>query len=144
MLERPQYISPVEHLDVFGLRRRDAAHRPNQLDIVRLVRRVDRMHSNFVEQMTALPVVTGRACGHHVVPRVDTAPRDRHDMVAREEFAAAQLRFMSSAVLAPVTVTRKEERVGDLASEFAGDMNEADEANDGRRGEAVSLGMERS
>ena len=65
-------------------------------------------------------------------------------MIARQELAAAQLRFMSPAVLAPITITREEERVGDLATELAGDVDEANEANDRGGGEGVTLGMKYS
>jgi len=144
VLQGPQDIRAIEHRDVLRLRRRDAANRPDQLDVIRLVRRMQRVHAHFLGHVIAFPVVAARARRNDVLPGIPTTPRDRPYVVARQELAAPQRRPMLAAVLAPIAVAREEERVGDLATEPAGDMNEADEANDGGRGEFATLRMEYS
>jgi hypothetical protein len=49
-----------------------------------------------------------------------------------------------AAVLAFVAVACKKKCVGDLATEFARNMNKADETNDGGSGEAMSFGVKHS
>src|SRR5690606_11721769 len=55
-------------------------------------------------------------------------------------FAVAQLEVRPVAILAPVAIARKQECVGDLATEAAGDVHELDEADDGgsREGQAFT------
>jgi hypothetical protein len=144
MLQRSQHFLAVEHLYVLGLRRRYPPHRPNQLDIIRLMRRMHGMHSHFFEQMTALAVVTRRAGRHHILPGVVTTSRKRNDVITREKLAAAQLRLVSPAILTFVAIPREQERVRYLTTEFAGDMDEANEANDSGSSEGVTLGMKHS
>ena len=52
-------------------------------------------------------------------------------VIAREALTRAQLRLSPVTILAPVVVPREEEGVGDLATEFSGDVDEFDETDDG-------------
>jgi hypothetical protein len=65
-------------------------------------------------------------------------------VVARQELAPAQLRPMLAAILATIAIPSEQERVGDLATESAGDVDEADEANDGGGGEGSTFRMKYS
>ena len=80
----------------------------------------------------ALPVVTGRAAGHDVVPGVAATAGRGQDVVPGEELPAAQLAAVPPAVLAGVVVPGEEEGVGDLAAEAVGNVDEAHEADDAR------------
>jgi hypothetical protein len=144
MLEGLQHVVAVEHRDVLGLRRRDAADRPDQLDVVGLVRRMQRVHADFLRQMIALAIVAGRTRRDHVEPRIPAAARDRQDMVARQELTPAQLRLVLATVHAAIAVAREQECVGDLATEAAWDVNESDEADNRGGLEALTLGMKYS
>lgn len=132
MLEGTQHIDAVEHPDVLRLHRRDPPDGPHQLDIVRLVRRMGGKHAHLLGQMAALPVVTRRTRCDDVLPHIQTAARDRDDVVARQECTAAQFRAMTQTVHAAVPVPGEEKGVGDLSTEFAGDVNVAHEADNQR------------
>jgi hypothetical protein len=80
--------------------------------------------------MIALSGIAGTACGDHVLPIVVTAPGERDQMIPRETLAMPQVRLTAVAILAAVPVSGKEERVGDLAAETAGNMDELDKAYD--------------
>jgi hypothetical protein len=75
-----------------------------------------------------LSVVTGGAARHHILPAVPTTPGKREDVVSREELSAPQLTPVPATVLAGVVVPGKEERVGDLATETARNVDESNEA----------------
>src|SRR5690606_3156998 len=68
----------------------------------------------------------------HVAPGVPPPSRLRDHVVAREALALPQPRLRPAAVLAGVGVAGEEEGVGDLAPEAAGDVHEADKADDDR------------
>jgi hypothetical protein len=103
---------------------------------------MQRHHTQLVAQMAALAIVARRARGDDVVPGIQSAARDRNDVIARKEFAAAQLSAVTTTILTTVTVAGEEERVGNLAAELAGDVNESFQADDGWTGECAFLGVE--
>ena len=59
-------------------------------------------------------------------------------MIAREALAQLELVLHAVAVLARVRVAGEQEGVGDLAAEAAGNVDEADQADDGRPGQLHS------
>src|ERR1051326_4994058 len=99
---------------------------------VRFHRLPQRVHSDFTGQVTAFTCIARRARGDDVGPLVASAPRLRYDMVSCQAFAQSQLPLHPVAVLAGVVIAGEEEGVGDLAAEAAGNVDEADEANDCR------------
>ena len=133
--EGPQGFLAVEEADVLGLRGREAPDRPGQVDEVRLARRRERMHAALLGEVVALPRIAGAARRHHVGPLVVTAARERYQVIARQALAVPQVGWPAMAVLAAVAVAGKEECVGDLAAEAAGDVHELDEADDCRFGQ---------
>src|SRR5437667_605057 len=142
-LESRQHVRPVEETDVLRLRAREAANRPREVYEVRFVRRAQRMHAHLLRQEIALARVAARAGREDVGPGVRAAARQRHQMIAREALALPQLRLRATTELAAVVVAGEQERVGDLATEAARDMDEANQANDGRSWHRHSLGMDR-
>jgi hypothetical protein len=64
-------------------------------------------------------------------------------VVAGETLALPQLLLRATAELAAVVIAREQECVGDLAAEAAGDVDEANEANDCGTGNRESLAMDR-
>src|SRR5690606_33296721 len=75
---------------------------------------------------------------------VRTAARHRHDVIASEEFPVAQVGAMATAIHAAVSVASEKERIGDLAAELPGNVDEANEADHGGTGEVPFLRPERS
>src|SRR5207244_4581679 len=140
-LESRQHIGPVEEPDVLRLRPRQAAHGPREVHEVRLVRRAQGMHAHFFGQEVALAGVAARAGGQDVRPGVRAAPREGDEMVARQALPLAQLLLRAATELAAVVIAGKQERVGDLATEAAGDVEEADQPNDRRPGYGHALRM---
>jgi hypothetical protein len=86
-----------------------------------------------------LPVVTGGATRHHILPTVPTTPGKRENVVPGEELSAPQLTPVPTTVLAGVVVPGKEEGVGDLATETARYMDESNEAYDQGKGDLGSF-----
>jgi hypothetical protein len=104
------------------------------MDEVGLVRGNQRMHAALLWQVIALSSIAGAAGGDHVGPVVVATPRERNEVVARQTLAVPQLGMAAVAVLAAVTISGKEECVGDLTTEAAGNVDELDESDNGRFG----------
>ena len=142
ILEVMQGLFAVEQPDVARLRRSESAHGPAQVNKMRLDRSVHRMHSDLARQAVRLASVARAACGDDVRPLVRAATRQRNEVIARERFARLQLDLKPAAVLAAVAIAREEERVGDLAAESAGDVNEPRQPDDCRARKRESLGAD--
>ena len=64
-------------------------------------------------------------------------------MVTRQTLALPQLLLRAAAELAAVVIASEQERVGDLATEAARDVDEANQPDDSRAWYRHSLGMNR-
>ena len=84
ILEMVQCLFAVEQPDVSRLCRRQATHRPAQVNKVRLDRSVDRMHSDFTRQTVRLARIARAARGHDVRPLVRSATRQWNQVIARQ------------------------------------------------------------
>src|SRR5690606_15991570 len=89
----------------------------------------------------ALAVVARGARRHHVLPRIQTAARDRDDMVPGQKLTTSEVGAVAAAVLASVAVAGEQEGVGDLAAELAGDVDESFQSYDGRTLEGAAFRM---
>jgi hypothetical protein len=87
------------------------------------------MHAALLWQVISLSSIAGAAGGDHVRPVVVAATRERNEVVARQTLAVPQLGMAPVAVLAAVTISGKEECVGDLTTEAAGNVDELDESD---------------
>jgi hypothetical protein len=92
------------------------------------------MHTALLRQVVALSGVAATAGSDDVGPVIVSAPGERNEVVAGEALAMPQVALPTMAVLAAVAISSKEECVGDLAAEAAGNVNELDESYDGRFG----------
>mgnify|MGYP006136894577 CR=1 FL=1 len=140
--QRGQHFLAVEHGDVLGLDHGHAAHRPHQLNVVGLLGLVQQVHADFFRQVAGLAVVAPGARRGDVVPGVATPARDREHVVTRKKLAAAQLALVPAAVLAAVSVTRKQKGVGNLPPEPARHVDEALEPDHERRRHPLLRGAE--
>src|SRR4051812_14700971 len=113
-LELMQDRVAVERLDVARLSGGQAAHRPRQVNEVRLDRVREGMHADLVRQTVPLARVAGRAGSDDVRPVVRAAAGDRDDVVTRERLARPELDRRTAAILAAVVIAREEERVRHL------------------------------
>src|SRR6185369_8300743 len=120
--QSPKRFLAVKQLDVLGLSGGEAAHGPGEMHEMRLARGHQRVHAALLGQVVALPRIARAARGHHVGPVVVTPAGERNQMIAGQAFAVAQVSLAAMAVLAAVAVAGKEECVGDLATEAAGDV----------------------
>ena len=87
-----------------------------------------------MREVVPLAVVAGGTGRDDVLPRIAATPRDRKDVIAREELPAAEFALVAAAVLAGVTVAREEKGVGDLPAEAPRDVDVPDESDDQRKG----------
>lgn len=94
---------------------------------VRLVRWNRGMHAAFLRQVVPFASVTGTAGGHHIAPVVVTAAGERDQVISGQALPMPQIRLPTVTVLAPVAIASKEECVGDLTTEAAGNVYELDE-----------------
>lgn len=84
LLKMMQGLIAIEHLDVVTLRRREAAHRPAEMDEVRLDRRVHRVHSNLARQAVGLAGVAWAAGRYDVRPIVAATAGERDQVITRQ------------------------------------------------------------
>src|SRR6266849_241305 len=138
-LERRQHIGSVEEPDVLRLRPREAAHGPREMHEVRLMGGAERIHTDFLGQQVPLAGVAARAGGEDVRPSVRAAAGQRHEMIAGQTLTLPQLLLRAATEQAAVVVAGKQECVGDLATEAARDVDEANQADDGRSWNRQSL-----
>src|SRR5262245_4846417 len=96
-----------------------------------LHRNVERMHAALVGQPVSLPGIAAAAGGHAVGPAIVPTTTHRHQVITGQALAGLELDLGAMAILAAVLVPRKEEGVGDLPAELAGNVNEFDQADDG-------------
>jgi len=138
--QRAQGRFTVEESNVFGLLSREASDRPRQVHEMRFVGRCQRMHAAFGRQVVPLTSVASAAGSDAIGPFVVAAAREWYEVIAGEALAVAQLQLASMAVLTAVSVASKEEGVGNLAAEPAGDVHELDQPDDGwfGKGEAFA------
>src|SRR5690348_3222933 len=129
--QSPKRFLAVKQLDVLGLSRRKAPHRPREVDEMRLARGHQRVHAALFGQVVALPGIAGAAGGHHVGPLVVATARQRDQVIPRQALTVTQLELGSMAILAAIAVAGEEECVGDLAAEAAGNVHELDQPDDG-------------
>jgi hypothetical protein len=106
---------------------------------VRLVWWYRWMHAAFLRQVVTLASVAGAAGGHHVGPIVVSAAGKRDQVVSGQALPVPQIRLSAVTVLAPVAIASKEECVGDLTTEAAGNMDELDEPDNCRFGKNQSF-----
>src|SRR3989441_5197772 len=99
---------------------------------VRLERRPQRVHARLLGKEVPLARVAARAGRQDVSPAVGATAGQRDEVVPRQALPVPQLLLVPAAELAAVVVAGEEERVRDLTAEAAGDVNELDEADDGR------------
>src|SRR5438105_2906806 len=120
----------VEEADVARLRRREATDGPAQMNEVRLDRVGHRMHADLRREVIALARVAGRAGRHDVGPVVGATSGQRDQVVAGQRLAWLEIRLHPAAVLTAIVVAREEERVRDLATEAARDVDELHQPDD--------------
>ncbi len=121
----------IEEPNVLRLCPAQAADRPGQMHEVGLERWMERVHPAFFGKPVSLPGVATATGRDDVGPGVPPPTRNRHEMVAREALARTQLGLGPVAELAPVLIAGKEEGIGDVTAEAAGDVHELDEPDDG-------------
>ena len=84
ILEMMERFFAVEDPDVLRLRRRQSAHRPAQMNEVRLDRGVHRVHADLAREIVCLLRVAGTARGHDVGPVVGAAAGKWDEVIARQ------------------------------------------------------------
>src|SRR2546428_13241558 len=99
---------------------------------VGLERRPQGVHARLLGKEVPLARVAARAGRQDVSPAVGATAGQRDEVVPRQALPVPQLLLVTAADLAAVVVAGEEERVRDLTAEAAGDVNELDEADDGR------------
>jgi hypothetical protein len=92
------------------------------------------VHAALFGKVIALPRITRATGGDHVGPLVVATPGKWGQMIPGEALPVPQIALSPMAVLASVTIASKEECVGDLAAEAAGNVDELDKAYNGRFG----------
>ena len=97
------------------------------------------MHTAFLREVVPFSCIAGAAGGHHVTPVVVPTAGERDQMVPREALAMSQVGLAPMTVLAAVAISSKEECVGDLTTEAAGNVDELDEPDDCRFGKNQSF-----
>ena len=127
-----QGVGPVEHPNVLSLNRREAAHGPAQVHEVGLRRFTQGEHATLSWEAVPLSRVAGRAGSDDIPPLVGAATRQRHQVVTSQTLTELEMVLATATVLAPVSVTGKQERICDLPSELARHMHESDEPDDCR------------
>src|SRR5262245_17250938 len=127
-----QHLAAVERANVVRLRRRKATHGPAQMHEMRLDRMRQRMHADLFRQPVALPRVAWAAGRNDVRPLVSSTARQRNQVITRQGFTMLQLGHVTTAVLAPITVAREQERVRHLPAEAPRHVDELRQANDRR------------
>src|SRR5690606_32533813 len=103
---------------------------PAQVYKVRLGRFHQRLHPDFMREPAGLARVAATAGGHHVRPRVESAARQRNDMIARERLAWLEVGSLAPAILALVVIAREQEGIRDLSTEASRHVDELRKAND--------------
>jgi hypothetical protein len=130
--ECAQRLVAVEQFDVLGLGNRKPAYSPGEMDEVGFARRGQRVHATLFGQVIALPRIARAASSDHVTPLVVATPGKWGQVIPGEALPMPQITLSPMAILASVTIASKEECVGDLAAEAAGNVDELDEAYDRR------------
>ena len=97
------------------------------------------MHAAFLREVVPFAGIAGAAGGHHVAPVVVSAAGEWDQVIPGQALPMPQIRLTTMTVLAAVTISSKEECVGDLTTEAAGDVDELDESNDCRFGKHQSF-----
>ena len=131
--QQAENLFAIEQPNVSYLNGRDAANRPDQLDIVGLGRVAAQPHAAFPRKTVTLAKIAAAARGDHVRPLVVSTARKRHDVVPRQGFAIPEVFPVPAAVLAGVAVPGEQEGVGDLPAETTRNVNVADQTNHYRR-----------
>ncbi len=97
------------------------------------------MHAAFLREVVPFSCIAGAAGGHHIAPVVVTAARERDQVIPGQALPMPQIQLPPMTVLAAVTISSKEECVGDLTTEAAGNVDELDEPDDCRFGKNQSF-----
>jgi hypothetical protein len=92
------------------------------------------MHPALLREVVALPGITGATGSDDVGPVVVSAPGERDEVISGEAFPVPQVTLAAMAVLAAIAISSKQECVGDLTAEAAGNVHELDESYYGRFG----------
>jgi hypothetical protein len=106
---------------------------------VRLVRWYRRVHTTFLREVVPFSCIAGAAGGHHIGPIVVAAAGERDQVIPGQALPVAQIGLPAMTVLAAVAISSKEECVGDLTTEAAGNVDELDESDDCRFGKNQSF-----
>jgi hypothetical protein len=97
------------------------------------------MHSAFLRKMVSLARIAGTAGGHHVGPIVVATAGQRNQMIPGQTLPMPEVGLAPMAVLTAIAISSKQECVGDLATEAAGNMDELDETDYCRFGKNESF-----
>lgn len=97
------------------------------------------MHTAFLREMVPFSCIAGAAGGHHIGPIVVAAAGERDQVIPGQALPVAQIGLPAMTVLAAVAISSKEECVGDLTTEAAGNVDELDESDDCRFGKNQSF-----
>ena len=97
------------------------------------------MHTAFLREVVPFSCIAGAAGGHHIGPVVVAAAGERDQVIPGQALPVAQIGLPAMTVLAAVAISSKEECVGDLTTEAAGNVDELDESDDCRFGKNQSF-----